>query len=169
MLCFTVFLWLWLKILKKYLAAAKINLMRMLNCRTLLLLFYSVLAYCSTYNLKIYILVLLNMATLHITKVLANFLKQHRIYTENYSKNFFIWFRETFMANRGNLPIFHKAENLFDIFTCYVRTSMALVPSQYKKCAGNCSGKCGKITIKSGNLIFTWNLMIQSYRHNFVM
>ena len=36
-------------------------------------------------------------------------------------------------ANGGNLPIFHEAENLFDIFTCYVRTSMALVPSQYTK------------------------------------
>ena len=58
-------------------------------------------------------------------------------------------------ANGGNVPIFHEAGNLFDIFTCYVRTSMTRVPSQYKKCAGNYSGKCEKITTKSGNLIFT--------------
>ena len=32
MLCFTVFLWLWINALNKYLAAAKINLMRILNC-----------------------------------------------------------------------------------------------------------------------------------------
>ena len=54
MLCFTVFLWLWLNALKKYLAKANINLTRILNLSSLLLLFYSVLTYCSTYNLKIY-------------------------------------------------------------------------------------------------------------------
>ena len=95
------------------------------------------------------------MTTLHITKVLAYVLKQHSIYAENSSKNFLSDLEKIFAANRGNLPIFHEAENLFDIFTCYFRTSMALVPSQYKRCAGNCSGKCKKITIKSGNLIFT--------------
>ena len=58
MLCFTVFLWLWLNALKKYLAVAKINLMTIPNSSSLLLLFYSVLTYCSTYNLKIYFLVL---------------------------------------------------------------------------------------------------------------
>ena len=73
------------------------------------------------------------MTTLHITKVLAYFLKQHSIYAKNCSKNVLSDFEKKFAANRGNLPVFHEAENLFDIFTCYVRTSMALVPSQYTK------------------------------------
>ena len=73
------------------------------------------------------------MASLHITKALVYFLKQHRIYAKNCSKNILSDFEKKFAANRGNLPIFQEAENLFDIFTCYVRTSMALVPSQYIK------------------------------------
>ena len=73
------------------------------------------------------------MTTLHITEVLAYFLKQHSIYAKNCSKNILSGFEKKFAASRGNLPIFHEAENLFDIFTCYVRTSMALVPSQYIK------------------------------------
>ena len=48
LLSFTVFVWLWLNALKK----------RILNCSSLLLLFYSVLRYCNTSNLKIYFLVL---------------------------------------------------------------------------------------------------------------
>ena len=42
------------------------------------------------------------------------------------------------MVNRANLTVFHKAENVSDIFTCYVVTyqnilCQVLVPSQYKK------------------------------------
>ena len=35
-----------------------------------------------------------------------------------------------YLILRKNL---HEAENLFDIFTSYAKTSMALVPSQYIK------------------------------------
>ena len=73
------------------------------------------------------------MTTLHITKVLVYFLKQHSIYAKRFSKNILSNFEKKCAADRGNLPIFHEAENLFDIFTCYVRTSMALLPSQYIK------------------------------------
>ena len=73
------------------------------------------------------------MTTLHITKVLAYFLKQQSIYAKNCSKSILSDFEKKFAANRGNVPIFHEAENLFDIFTCYIRTSTALVPSQYIK------------------------------------
>ena len=93
------------------------------------------------------------MTILHITKVMAYFLKQQSIYAENCFKNILSDLEKQFVAIRGNLHIFHEAENLFDIFTCYVWTSMVLVPSQYKKCAGNYSGKYEKITTKSGNLI----------------
>ena len=55
------------------------------------------------------------------------------MYAKNCSKNILSDSEKTFAANRGNLPIFHEAENLFGIFTCYVRTSMAVVPSQYIK------------------------------------
>ena len=95
------------------------------------------------------------MTILHITKVMAYFLKQHSIYAENCSKNILSDLEKKFVAIRGNLHILHETENLFDIFTCYVWSSMAPVPSQYKKYAGNYSGKCEKITTKSGNLIFT--------------
>ena len=73
------------------------------------------------------------MTTLHISKVLTYLMKQDSIFAENCSKNFLSDFDKKFAANRGNLPIFHEAGNLFDIFTCYVRTSMALVPSEYIK------------------------------------
>ena len=73
------------------------------------------------------------MTTFHITKALAYVLKQHSIYAKNCSKNILPVFEKKLADNRGNLPIFHESENLFDIFTCYVRTSMALVPSQYIK------------------------------------
>ena len=73
------------------------------------------------------------MTTLHITEVLAYFLKQHSIYAKNCSKNILSDFDKIFAANRGNLPIFNEAENLFDIFPCYVKTSMAVAPSQYIK------------------------------------
>ena len=65
------------------------------------------------------------MTTLHNTKVLAKVLKQQSIYAKNCSKHFLSDFEKTFVANRGNLPIFYEAE--FDIFTCYVRTSMTLL------------------------------------------
>ena len=71
------------------------------------------------------------LTTLHITKVLAYFLKQHNIYAENCS-NFLSDFGKTFAANRI-YPFFPEAENLFDILTCYARTSMALVRSKYIK------------------------------------
>ena len=121
-------IWLWLNAFKKYLAAAKFNLTRRLNYSSLLILFYSVLRYCSTYNLKIYFLVLQvkhhtsykfenlliyltwpfsTFATiLHINNVLAYFFKQHSIYPENCSKNFLSDFGKTFAPNRGNLPSF---------------------------------------------------------------
>ena len=73
------------------------------------------------------------MKTLHTTKVLVYFLKKHSIYAKNCSKNILPHFEKKFAANRANLPIFHEAENLFDIFTSYARTSMALIPSQYIK------------------------------------
>ena len=73
------------------------------------------------------------MASLHITKALVYFLKQYRIYAKDCSKNILSDFEKKFAANREHLPIFHEPENLFDIFTCYSRTSMALVPSQYIK------------------------------------
>ena len=83
------------------------------------------------------------MTTLHATKVLAYFLEQQGIYTKNCSKNILSNFEKKFAANRGNLPIFHEAENLtFDIFTCYVRTSMALVPSQCIKICWTLKWKC---------------------------
>ena len=47
------------------------------------------------------------------------------MYAKNCSKNILSGFEKKFSTSRGNLPIFHEAENLFDIFTCYVRTSMA--------------------------------------------
>ena len=57
MLYFAAFLSIWLNALKKHLAAAQIYLKRILNCSSFLVLFYSVLRYCSTSNLKIYFLV----------------------------------------------------------------------------------------------------------------
>ena len=114
--------------MNKYLAAAKINLTRILNCSTFLLLFYSVLRYCSTYNLKISCLVLqvrydksykfqhlkiyltwpfsTFATTLSITKLLVYVLKQYSIYAENCSKKFLSDFGKKLEANRGNLPIF---------------------------------------------------------------
>ena len=73
------------------------------------------------------------MTTLHISKVLTYLMKQDSIFAENCSKNFLSDFDKKFVVNRGNVPIFHEAGNLLDTFTCYVRTSMALVPSQYIK------------------------------------
>ena len=70
------------------------------------------------------------MITLHITEVLAYFLKQHSIYIENCSKNFLFNFRENLWLTEGIYPFFHEAEYFFDIVTRYVSTTMALVPSQ---------------------------------------
>ena len=47
--------------------------------------------------------------------------------------NFLSDFGKYLWLTEGICPFFHEAENFFDIFTCYVRTSMALVPSQYIK------------------------------------
>ena len=44
--------------------------------------------------------------TLHITKVLAYFLKQRSIYAENCSKNFYLILGKKIAAKRGNLQIF---------------------------------------------------------------
>ena len=85
------------------------------------------------------------MITLHITEVLAYFLKEHTIYTENCCKNVLSDFGKNPWVTEGIYPLFHKAENFFDIFKCYVRTTKVLVPSQCRKiCAGNCNGKCEK-------------------------
>ena len=73
------------------------------------------------------------MKTLHISKVLTYLMKQDSIFAENCSKNFLFDFDKKFVSNRGNLPIFHEAGNLLGTFTCSVRTSMALVPSQHIK------------------------------------
>ena len=138
MLCFTVFLWLWHNALKKYLTKAKINFTGILNSSSLLLLFYSVLRYCSTYNLKIYFLVLqvkyhksykFENLKIYLTWQLYILLR----YWHTFWNNILSDFEKKIVTNRGNLPIFHEAENLFDIFTCYVRTSMAVVPPQYIK------------------------------------
>ena len=66
-------------------------------------------------------------------EVLAYYLKQHSIYAENYSMNFLSDFWKNLWLTEGIYLFFDAAENFFDIFTCYVKTSMALVPSQYIK------------------------------------
>ena len=77
---------------------------------------------------------------------------------------FYLIFGKNLRLTEGIYLFFHKAENFFDIFM------LGLVRQYYhhniKKCAGNCSGKCEKITTKSGNLIFTLKFMMQNYRHN---
>ena len=48
----------------------------------------------------------------------------------------------------GICPFFHDAEDFFDIFTCYVRTSIALFPSEYIKI-------CWKL-VKMDHKVFLW-------------
>ena len=48
-------------------------------------------------------------------------------------KTFYLILGENLQLTEGIYLVFHEAENVFDIFTCYIRTSMALVPSQYMK------------------------------------
>ena len=47
--------------------------------------------------------------------------------------NFLSDFWKNLWLTEGIYLFFDEAENFFDIFTCYVKTSMALVPSQYIK------------------------------------
>ena len=102
------------------------------------------------------------MITLHITELLLYFLKQKSIYTDNCPKNFLSDFGNKKLMS--NLPVFHKAENFFDIFTCHVVTyqytmSRTSTITIYKKHAGNWSGKCERAT-KLGHLNVTLMFMM---------
>ena len=43
----------------------------------------------------------------------------------------YLIFGKVLRLTKGVDPFLHETENFFEIFTCYVRTSIALVPSQY--------------------------------------
>ena len=48
-------------------------------------------------------------------------------------RSFYLILEKKLRLTEAIYPFFHEAENFFDIFPCYVRTSMALIPSQYIK------------------------------------